>query len=428
MAAAREREARVRVSRGIALFAVALLGFAPAACTDDKPPGHASPAAPAAPGARPAGPRVVGYFTDWGIYGRNYQVKDVETSGAAARLTHLMYAFGDVTDGRCGTSDPWADYQKPIAAAQSVDGQADPTSGTPLRGTIGQLRKLKAKHPQLKVLWSFGGWTGSAGFTEAAKDPAAFAESCRKLLTDKRWAGVFDGIDIDWEYPNSCGETCDRSGPDALAGVVGALRSALGPKALVTAAVAADAGKLKRGGYAAAAPSVDWMSAMTYDYFGTSAGDDGSADLGPTEPHSPLRAYPGIPRAKSTADATITTLLGMGIPANKILLGVGFYGRGWRGVTDLDPGGKATGPADGKYEKRLEDYEILAVRCPPTGVVGGTAYAHCGDEWWSYDTPGTIKTKMAYAKSKSLGGAFAWELSGDTAGADLLKAMSTGLD
>ena len=37
--------------------------------------------------------------------------------------------------------------------------------------------------------------------------------------------------------------------------------------------------------------------------------------------------------------------------------------------------------------------------------------------------PETIKTKMAYARSKALGGAFAWELSGDTADGVLLKAM-----
>jgi chitinase len=424
MATARDGEARVRVSRRIALYAVASLALgAAAACTRDDPPGRAVPAAPA------AAPRVVGYFTDWGIYDRNFQVKDLETSGAADRLTHLVYAFGAITDGKCATADAWADYQKPIAAAQSVDGQADPASGPGLRGTIGQLRKLKAKHPRLKVLWSFGGWTGSKGFTAAAADPDAFAASCGALLADKRWAGVFDGVDIDWEYPNACGQTCDTSGPDALAGLTGALRSALGPTALVTAAVAGDVGKLGKAGYARAAKDVDWMSAMTYDYFGTSADDGGTGPgaRGPTAPHSPLSAYPGIPRDSSTTEVTIDKLLRMGIPAGKILLGVGFYGRGWAGVTDPSPGGSAAGPADGKYEKGIEDYAVLATRCPPTGTVGGTAYAHCGEQWWSYDTPATIKAKMAYAKSKSLGGAFAWELSGDTPNADLLTAMSTGL-
>src|SRR4051794_36319318 len=134
MATARDGEARVRVSRRIALFAVASLALgAAAACTGDDPPGRPAPAAP------DAAPRVVGYFTDWGIYDRNFQVKDLETSGAAGRLTHLVYAFGAITDGKCATADAWADYQKPVSAAQSVDGQADPASGQGLRGTIGQL-------------------------------------------------------------------------------------------------------------------------------------------------------------------------------------------------------------------------------------------------------------------------------------------------
>lgn len=367
-----------------------------------------------------AGPRVVGYFTDWSVYGRNFQVRDVDASGAAGRLTHLVYAFGKVTDGACTTGDKWADYEKPIAAADSVDGAAD-APGAALKGSFGQLRKLKAKHPRLRVLWSFGGWTGSAGFTEAARDPAKFAASCRKLLADDRWAGVFDGIDVDWEYPNACGLVCDSSGPDALPRLLASLRAELGPQALVTAAVPADPGKLKATDYAAAAGSASWLSAMTYDFFGT---EDGP---GQTAPHSPLTAYPGIPRATSTAEAAIGELLKLGIPSAKLLLGVGFYGRGWAGVTATEPGGTASGPAPGTYEKGMEDYAVLRQTCPPTGRVGGTAYAVCRGQWWSYDTPDTIKTKMAYARSTRLGGAFAWELSGDTEDAQLLTAMAAGL-
>ena len=356
---------------------------------------------------------MVGYFAEWGVYGRNFQVKDV----AADRLTDLVYAFGKVDGGRCATGDAWAAQQKPITAADSVDGVADSPT-TALRGSFGQLGKLKARHPHLKVIWSFGGWTGSAGFTAAAKDPAAFAASCRALVTDKRWAGLFDGIDVDWEYPNACGLACDTSGRDALGNVLAALRSAFGPAAIVTAAVPGDPAKLATTDYAAASRSADWLSAMTYDYFGT-----GEAKR--TEPHSPLTAFPGIPRASSTTSATVDKLLQLGVPPGKLLLGIGFYGRGWTGVTSTPPGGTATGPATGSYAAGVEDYSVLAQRCPPTGTVGGTAYARCGTQWWSYDTPATITTKMAYARSRALGGAFAWELSGDTPTADLLTAMSS---
>jgi len=373
-----------------------------------------------APRLATTGQRVVGYFTGWGVYGRNYQVRDVEASGAAAGLTHLNYAFGKVTDGGCTAGDPWADYEKPIAAADSVDGVAD-VAGRGLRGTFGQLRKLKARHPGLKVIWSFGGWTGSAGFAAAAGDPRAFAASCRELLTDSRWAGVFDGIDIDWEYPNACGLVCDKSGPGALAALVTALRAELGPERLITAAVPGDLGKLAATDYAAAAHGADWLSAMTYDFFGTGAG------TGPTAPHSPLTAYPGIPRDTATTDAAISKLIGSGVPAAKVLLGVGFYGRGWTGVGTAVPGSTGTGPAPGSYEPGLEDYAVLRETCPPTGTIGGTAYALCRGQWWGYDTPETIKTKMAYARSKALGGAFAWELSGDTKDARLVGAMAAGL-
>jgi chitinase len=373
---------------------------------------------------------VVGYFTNWGVYDRDFQVKDLDTDGAAGKLTHLLYAFGKLDNGKCAASDDWADFQKPTPASDSVDGVAD-ASDAAVKGNIGQLRKLKQKHPQLKVIWSFGGWNDSGGFTAAAKDPAAFAASCKQLIDDSRWKGVFDGVDVDWEYPNACGLTCDKSGPNALANVLGALRTELGKQALVTAAVPADIDKLKANDYAAAAGQADWLGAMAYDYFGTGGdGDANGADVEDehhTAAQSPLNTYPGIPRQTSTATATVDALLGLGIPPSKVLLGVPFYGRGWTGVTSAAPGGTATGPAKGKFESGLEDYDILATRCPPTGTTGGTAYAHCGTQWWSYDTADTIKGKMSYASSKSLGGAFAWELSGDTTNSELLTAMADGI-
>ncbi|WP_445284359.1 glycoside hydrolase family 18 protein [Streptomyces sp. DSM 118148] len=380
--------------------------------------GTATAAAPAAPQLK-AGSKVVGYFTEWGTYDRKYYVKNIETSGSAARLTHVNYAFGNVTGGKCAMGDSYAATDRAYTAAESVDGVAD-TWDQPLRGNFNQLLKLKKKHPGLKVLWSFGGWTWSGGFGEAAKNPAAFAQSCYDLVKNSKWAGVFDGIDIDWEYPNACGNTCDTSGREAFRNVMAALRSKFGTGSLVTAAITADAtsgGKIDAANYAGAAQYVDWYNPMTYDYFG--AWDA----AGPTAPHSPLNSYAGIPKADFHASATIAKLKGLGVPASKLLLGIGFYGRGWTGVTQAAPGGTATGPAAGTYEQGIEDYKVLKTKCPATGTVGGTAYAKCGSNWWSYDTPATIGTKMAYKNQQGLGGTFFWELSGDTANGELIKAI-----
>ncbi|MER7900030.1 glycoside hydrolase family 18 protein [Streptomyces sp. NPDC096046] len=372
-----------------------------------------------APGARAAGSKVIGYFTEWGTYDRKYYVKNIETSGSGSRLTHINYAFGNVTGGKCAMGDGYAATDRAYTAAESVDGKAD-TWDQSLRGNFNQLRKLKQKHPNLKVLWSFGGWTWSAGFGEAAKNPAAFARSCYDLVENSRWADVFDGIDIDWEYPNTCGATCDTSGKAAFRDLMQALRAEFGSRNLVTAAITADAtpgGKIDAADYAGAAPYVDWYNPMTYDFFG--AWDA----AGPTAPHSPLTSYSGIPKADNHSSATIAKLKGLGIPASKLLLGIGFYGRGWTGVTQSAPGGTATGPAAGTYEQGIEDYKVLRTKCPATGTVAGTAYAKCGGEWWSYDTPATIGTKMDYKNRQGLGGTFFWELSGDTSNGELIKAI-----
>ncbi|MGW0499937.1 glycoside hydrolase family 18 protein [Streptomyces sp. NPDC003007] len=372
-----------------------------------------------APGARAAGSKVIGYFTEWGTYDRKYYVKNIETSGSGSRLTHINYAFGNVTGGKCAMGDGYAATDRAYTAAESVDGKAD-TWDQPLRGNFNQLRKLKQKHPNLKVLWSFGGWTWSAGFGEAAKNPAAFARSCYDLVENSRWADVFDGIDIDWEYPNTCGATCDTSGKAAFRNLMRALRAEFGSRNLVTAAITADAtpgGKIDAADYAGAAPYVDWYNPMTYDFFG--AWDA----AGPTAPHSPLTSYSGIPKADNHSSATIAKLKGLGIPASKLLLGIGFYGRGWTGVTQSAPGGTATGPAAGTYEQGIEDYKVLRTKCPATGTVAGTAYAKCGGDWWSYDTPATIGTKMDYKNRQGLGGTFFWELSGDTSNGELIKAI-----
>ncbi|OII64690.1 chitinase [Streptomyces sp. CC53] len=376
------------------------------------------------PGPGPSSKVNLGYFTNWGVYGRNYHVKNLVTSGSAEKITHINYAFGNVQGGKCTIGDAYADYDKAYTAAQSVDGVAD-TWDQPLRGNFNQLRKLKAKYPHIKVLWSFGGWTWSGGFGQAIQNPDAFAKSCYDLVEDPRWADVFDGIDLDWEYPNACGLTCDTSGQNAMSKMMKSMRATFGPNNLVTAAITADAsagGKIDAADYGPAAQYVDWYNVMTYDFFGAWAAK------GPTAPHSPLTSYAGIPQQGFNSAEAIAKLKAKGVPSEKLLLGIGFYGRGWTGVTQKEPGGTATGPAAGTYEQGIEDYKVLKATCPANGTVAGTAYAHCGTNWWSYDTPQTILSKMAWANNQGLGGAFFWEFSGDTSNGELVSAIHTGLN
>ncbi|MBN1173409.1 MAG: cellulose binding domain-containing protein [Micromonosporaceae bacterium] len=401
----------------------------PSNCTiNGRPCGGASTPAPTpedpAPSTPAASKQVVAYYPSWAMYGADFHIKDVETSGQAAKLTHLVYGFGNTTDGQCVSGDAYADYGRAYTAENSVDGVADSTAAGTIRGNFGQLLRLKRMHPDLKILYSFGGWTWSAGFAQAAANPEAFADSCYNLVNDPRWSGLFDGIDIDWEFPNVCAAQCDTSGWSSFSTLMRAIRDRFGASAIVTAAIAVDAspgGMLDKADYAGAAQFMDWVMPMTYGYAGS------WTPTGPTGLHGALTTYDGIINNYLTSDATVTKLKAMGIPASKILLGVDSYGRGWAGVTSDGPGGTATGMVPGIDGLGSMPYHDLKTMCPVTGTAGGTAYAKCADQWWSYDTPETLTTKTDYVKQQGLGGAFLWELGGDSAEGELVAALSNGL-
>jgi chitinase len=147
------------------------------------------------------GKKVVGgYFEEWSIYFANFNIANLQNNGVAERLTHLFYAFGGVNSTGCVIADPFADYQ---ASLPTITG---PYTG-PLYGNFAALQQLKQLHPNLKVLISLAGAPGfsAAAATEAGRQ--AFAASCIDLFINGNVApgisaaGVFDGIDVDWEFP-----------------------------------------------------------------------------------------------------------------------------------------------------------------------------------------------------------------------------------
>ena len=408
------------------------------------------------PGGGGGNKRVLGYFTQWGIYGRNYRVKNIDTSGSAAKLTHINYAFGNVRNNICEVGltipsneatgaggDAFADYSKAFSAAESVSGVAD-TWDQPLRGNWNQLKQLKAKHPNIKVLISLGGWTWSRGFASAARpeNRVAFVSSCINAyirgnlpVTDGAGgtgaaAGVFDGIDIDWEYPNACGIACGGAEDRAnFTGLLAEFRRQLNlvrPGLLLTIAPGAGVDKIAATDPGQYHQYLDFINVMTYDFHG--------AFEPRTNHHSALFASPHDPSTGNVkfynSNDAIEAFLARGVPANKLNLGIGFYGRGWTNVANVNNGLYQTGSAaPGTYESGIEDYKVLKDR-PGTIYTDPNARAtwkYDGNTFWSYDTPAMITEKMNYVKVQNLGGAFFWEFSGDDAQGTLARTVGNGL-
>jgi chitinase len=412
--------------------------------------------------------RVVGaYFANWDVYDRGYFVKDIP----ASKLNTIFYAFAAPTkDGTCGLLDPEADYRIRFEASKTVSGIADSPSD-PIAGNFNQLIQLKARHPNLKVIISLGGWSSSTYFSDVAATAATrkkFAASCLDLfirgnLSDPAAAnggagaikGLFDGIDIDWEYPGvDPGNGAHHSPADTANATVlfAELRAQLdaqgaadGKHYLLTAAVAAgsDAGTFFE--LANVAAILDYMNVMTYDFHGS--WDDYAAF------NSPLFGEAADPASADPASNTIGTIayyLGQGVPAGKMNVGVPFYGNEYDGAAATDNGLYQTAQAASTQPSYHSLVDVAGIVKPDGGAAGGFEQrwdwttgepylygpnmaaigkpgAAGSGVFISYENPFSVFERAMLVRFLGLRGIFAWELSCDSNDAALTSAMGSGL-
>ena len=386
----------------------------------------------------PSGKEVIGYFIQWGIYARDYFVKNVVTSGSADVLTTINYAFAGIDEIlKCESLDPFADYEKAMKENESIDGVAD-TFDQALRGNFNQLKKLKQMYPNIKVLISIGGWTQSFRFSDAALpgNREAFTDSCIDMFINGNFApgvvepGLFDGIDIDWEYPGRCGATCDFREEDtqnftALLQEFRAKLDEIDPHLLLTIAAPASEYHHSQIELDKIPQYLDWINLMTYDFHG------GWEPNGPTNHHSPLYSSPADPTNGGSSNYSVMAYLGEGVPKNKLNMGVPFYGRGWAKVKNSNDGlyQDAGRVPRGKYEKGVDDYKILNSMGFPGfwDPVAQAYWIYNGNEFWTFDNDQSILNKMDYIKTVDIRGVFFWELSGDSPNGELINAISQGL-
>ena len=359
---------------------------------------------------------VLANFAEWAVYGRDYHVMDIP----ADKLTHVNYCFAKITsDGEIEVWDTYAALEKQYPETDSWDVDE-------IRGNFKQLRLLKEAHPHLKVLVALGGWTGSQYFSDISATEEGrirFAESANRFLETYP---IFDGFDIDWEFPVLDGLTPGKpEDRENFSLLLAQLRETLGPDRLLSAAVNAGPRGIAAIDFREVVKHVDWIGLMTYDFHGT---------WDPTTGYNAaLYNNNDLLQPQANMDSAVRNLMDAGVPPEMILPGLPFYGRSYAGVPAPGINQSFTGTGPGTYENGFLDYkDIQQNYVEKNGYeyywddIAGVPYLYndAKQEFVSYDDARSIAGKAAYVTEKGLGGVMIWELSTDNG--DLIQAVHDG--
>ena len=312
---------------------------------------------------------------------------------AVEKLTHICYAFVDVRNNRAWLHN--------LA-----------TDSTNFR----RLNTLKQRNPNLKILISIGGWAWSENFSDAVLSDtsrAGFAASAVDIVRQYQ----LDGIDIDWEYPGMKGEDNVFRPEDkenftlmlkALREQLNGLKQQTGKDYLITTALPGFPAIFTHTNMADAQQYLDYINVMSYDFF----------TGGPQAGHH-TNLYPsGKVDNEQSGDRAVTLYKQAGVPAEKLVLGLAFYGRAWQLQTD-DP---RVFPRMSVKTERGGGFTFIK-----DSLLTNPAYQRHWDRrakapylynanlkrFVSYDDEQSVKAKCRYVQKNGLAGVMFWEYFND---------------
>ncbi|MBO0950816.1 glycoside hydrolase family 18 protein [Fibrella forsythiae] len=331
-------------------------------------------------------PVLIGYVSDKG-----WSKNQID----AQKLTHINYAF----------------------AVPSADGKLAPL--TPLdSANLAALTSLRRVNKDLKILLSIGGWGGCKYFSDAALTSASrtkFAEAAVSLLKKHK----LDGLDIDWEYPAQigAGNIYRPEDKQTFTLFLKALRDRLDTQGkqdkrpvtdhyLLTAATGGDTAFVSHTELGKAQTYLDYVNIMTYDLY---HGNDKV-----TGHHSPLAQSKKGDQSRNSSISAVEGHIRAGVPANKIVLGLPFYGRGWTEVADVDHG--LYQPATGKhlfisYDELVDKYisKNGFTRYWDADAKAPYLWNPTTRTFITYADEESFTPKIEYVKKKGLAGMMFWE-------------------
>lgn len=309
------------------------------------------------------------------------------------KITHINYAFVDVKDGKAFLTNE---------ATDTVN--------------FRKLNDLKRQNPSLKILISIGGWSWSKNFSDAVltgDGQKTFAKSAVDIMGKYN----LDGVDIDWEYPAIPGDKDNVYRPEdkrnytlmfaAIRAELDALSKTTGKKYLLTTAV---------GGFQKFIDNTEMGKAQEYlDYVNIMSYDNQSNEI--AIHHTNL--YPSDNyEIKSSAATAIDGFIKAGVPAEKLVMGIAFYGR----IFQLKRG--ASKGLGEEIDKQIQGKGYTYIK---DSLVNKDEYYRYWDNparapylynfykgiFVTYDDEESVKAKCEYVKENNMAGVMFWEYSSD---------------
>jgi chitinase len=389
---------------------------------------------------------IVAYYGGYRSGNSGYLIKDIEIKGLADKLTVINYAFAVPVLDSLGNIFPrvnsFTAYQEIYSSEMSINGIAD-DSTQPLRGNFNQLRILKERYPHIKILLAIGGWGGSKYFSDLAlthESREKFVNACIDIFIDGNLPidnnadlpagqaggkgslkGLFDGFDLDWEFPISGGpegthyNPNDRENHTALFALFREKLDSISQELLLTAAVSARTWEFWKYNFKKDQEYLDWFNVMTYDYHGSWETVTGH--------HTNLLSSPEDPDfRKESFDNTIKYLLdSAGVSNDKIVPGAAFYGKGWMDADSSNSGLYLFGNADTtrtriRFKNYLDFTDVIKEGYRnywDDKAMAAWLYNYNKKMFWTYDDIRSIALKAHYVDAYDLKGLMFWEITGD---------------
>ncbi|KAJ0030077.1 hypothetical protein Pint_14761 [Pistacia integerrima] len=266
---------------------------------------------------------------------------------------------------------------------------------------------VKQKNPSVLTLLSIGGGDASYSTFSSMVSNSSFRKSfIDSSIRAARLYG-FQGLELGWASANSSSDMYNM-------GVLfeewrAAMKLETGNSShaqlILTAAVRFQPGLDSRSFPVEAMERyLDWVTVQAYDYYTPQRYNFTSAHAALYDPTSNV-----------STDYGISAWISRGLSANKMVLGLPFYGYAWTLANPVENGigAPATGAAIRRggaiNYKDIRDYVLrygANVMFNATYVVN---YCTVGSTWISFDDVEVVRIKVAYAKDKKLRGYIAWE-------------------